>query len=158
MRYMSFMCSSCHVWLPECAASEAHFILCTSLSSCCSQWLLFPSTPQNQIPSLRCSDTEPGFVCLFACVSAGDGSSRTRRAMFPVSAVLAQPESIQTLPGAEAPGTGIVRKGHAGRAQEERSVQREGLRFVYPPKMKTLCLCLNPGVAAHVGRICQLLM
>lgn len=83
--------------------------------------------------SNHCSDTEPGFVCLFACVPAGDGSSRTRRAMFPVSAVLAQPEGIQTLPGAEAPGTGIVRKGHAGRAQEERSVQRQGLRFVHPP-------------------------
>lgn len=63
------------------------------------------------------------WVCVSVCVCPGHGSSRTRRAMFPVSTVPAHPESIQTLPGAEAPGTGILWKSHAGPAQEERSVQ-----------------------------------
>lgn len=42
--------------------------------------------------------------------------------MFPVSAVPAQSEGFEALPGAEAPGRGIIWKGHAGITQEERSV------------------------------------
>lgn len=42
--------------------------------------------------------------------------------MLPVSAVPAHPEGVEPFQGAEAPGRGIVWKGHVGIAQEERSV------------------------------------
>ncbi len=43
--------------------------------------------------------------------------------MFPVGAVHAQSEGIRTLPGGEAPGRGILRKGHVSCAQKERLVK-----------------------------------
>lgn len=52
--------------------------------------------------------------------------------MFPVFSVNADSEGIRALPGAEAPGRGILREGHVSCAPKKRLVGVVGARRISP--------------------------